>query len=60
MTVRPTRFIGLGYTKTFDVWRFIDTETGAAIGPIYRTKAELMGDLTVFAGARGLALWAVR
>lgn len=55
-TTRPTRFAGLGYMRQDRaLWRFVDTETGATIGALYRTKAELMADLSTFAAERGFA-----
>ena len=50
----PTRFKGLGYAKiTRNVWMCIDLETGAQIGPHYRSKGELLADLGAFARERG-------
>jgi hypothetical protein len=46
---RPTRFIELGYAQhARNLWRFIDMETGAAIGPLYPTKTELLADVGTF------------
>lgn len=46
----PTRFKELGYRKTMPgLWRFVDAETGADVGPQYRTKAELLADLERYA-----------
>lgn len=48
-TVRRTRYPELGYEKQgHDVWRFIDLQTFRAIGPFYRTRAELLADLSNF------------
>lgn len=45
-----TRFPELGYEKHGpSLWRIIDTETGSAVGPQYRTKAELLADLERYA-----------
>ena len=54
MAGRPTRVKGLQY-NTFGPgdWRFVDAETQATIGEIYRTRAELMADLDRFAYDRG-------
>ena len=55
-SIRPTRFPELGYRNDGPgLWRFVDTETGATIGPFYRTKAELLGDLHRFAADYGLS-----
>jgi hypothetical protein len=49
-SLHRTRYKELGYSRiTRDLWRLIDLETGADIGPYYRTKAELLGDLTRYA-----------
>ena len=54
--VRPTQFPEIGYTKvTDDLWRFVDTSTGAAVGPHFKTKAELLANLTEFASTFGAA-----
>lgn len=47
-----TRFPELGYEKQdSNLWRIIDMADGrnSAIGPIYKTKGELLGDLNRFA-----------
>jgi hypothetical protein len=50
---RPTRHAELGYVRhDRDHWRFVDMETGAAIGPQYRTRAELLADVDTFHAAR--------
>lgn len=50
---RPTRYAEFGYRQDADrIWRVIDAETGAAIGPYYRTKVELLVDLDGFARGR--------
>ncbi len=55
-TLRPTRFNGLAYAKVArDLWRFFDAETKAAIGPLFKTRAELFANLTTFAAERGFA-----
>lgn len=54
MTIRPTRFPELGYRNDGPgLWRIYATETEAAIGPFYRTKAELMADLDRYAQVYG-------
>ena len=55
-TNRPTRYAELAYAKhAANLWRIIDAETGAAIGPHYATKAELLGDLARYAKDYGCA-----
>lgn len=50
MAVKKTRFAELGYDNFGkNCWRIIDLSNGAAVGPIYRTKAELLADLHRFA-----------
>lgn len=45
-----TRFKELAYEKQgAGNWRFIDTETGAAVGKFYTSKAELEADITRYA-----------
>ena len=51
--MNDTRFPELGYTNIADHWRIIDTKTGAAVGPQYETKAELLADLERFATVFG-------
>lgn len=47
---RPTRYPQLGYRQDFhDSWRFVDTETGASVGPQYKTKEEMFSDLDRYA-----------
>ena len=49
---RPTRFAGLFYGQTApSCWRVIDAhETRrAAVGPMYRTREELLSDLDRYA-----------
>jgi hypothetical protein len=46
----PTRFPELSYTQvTRDLWRIVDNSTGAAVGPHYKRKGELLLDLPRFA-----------
>ncbi len=53
--MRKTRFKELGYAKHApNLWRILDSDTGAAIGPHYRTKAELLADLERYAREYGL------
>jgi hypothetical protein len=57
-TVHPTRFTGLGYVNhAKGLWRFVDLDHPnpyyCPIGPFYRTKADLLGDMTNFALSRG-------
>ncbi len=51
---RPTRYKELGY-KQLDrgLWRILTTEDGAAVGPLYRSRAELLADLDRYADAYG-------
>lgn len=54
MAQQKTRFLGLNYSKVIDgLWMFIDAETGAQIGPQYKTRGELLADLSGFAAERG-------
>ncbi len=47
---RPTRYKELGFAQHAPgLWRIIDMSTNAAVGAMYRTKAELMGDLDRYA-----------
>jgi len=55
-TDTPTRFPELGYRKTGNVWRIVDRSTGEAVGPQYRTRAELLADLPRFAEQFGCDL----
>lgn len=48
----PTRFDWLGYRKEGNLWRLVDRNTNATIGPLYRTKAELLADLEHFNSVR--------
>ena len=55
-TVRPTRFAELGYRNDGPgVWRIYDVTEAreAAIGPIYRSKTELLADLQRYATEYG-------
>jgi hypothetical protein len=52
--IRETRYAELGYRCDGPkLWRIYDQETGCAVGPQYRSKAELFGDLDRFAGVFG-------
>jgi hypothetical protein len=59
MHARPTRFSELGYRQDAPgLWRVVALDspngsTGASIGPQYRTKAELLGDLELYAAVYG-------
>ncbi|UGY15181.1 hypothetical protein HAP48_0042765 [Bradyrhizobium septentrionale] len=47
---RRTRFPELAYAQhAKDLWRIIATDTDQAVGPHYRTKAELLADLDRYA-----------
>ena len=50
---RPTRYPELAYEKHGTIWRIIATDTNQAIGPFYKTKAELLADLTRYASEYG-------
>jgi len=55
--VNRTRFPGLGFAQhARSLWRFIDLETGCAIGAQYRRKDELLADLSTFAEERGFTV----
>lgn len=50
MTIHKTRIAGLGYVKVSPtLWRVVDlhegeTDTPRTVGPLYRTKQELLAD----------------
>jgi hypothetical protein len=49
-----TRFKELNYTKcAANLWRIVDAETDATIGPHYKTKTELLADLARYAKEYG-------
>lgn len=53
-TQNQTRFLELGYEKhDTHLWRIICTEDGAAVGPHYQTKFELLSDLERYAKEYG-------
>lgn len=57
-TIRPTRFATLGYRQDdTSLWRVynMDGDTPHAVGPHYRTKAELLADLERYANEYGAA-----
>ena len=44
-----TRYPELAYVRhAANLWRLIDTETGQPIGPLYRSRSELLADLSNF------------
>lgn len=54
--MNPTRFKELGYVKVAPgLWRIVSREDGAAIGPHYPSKAELMADLERYAIEYGVS-----
>lgn len=54
MQIYPTRYPELGYAQHGpNLWRIIDMETGAAIGPHYKSKTELLADLDRYARVFG-------
>ena len=54
-SVRPTRFDELGYTTYCGIWRIVAMDTQNMVGPIYRTKSELLADLARYAEGYGCA-----
>jgi hypothetical protein len=48
-----TRFAELNYQRQWDRWRIVTAEDEATVGPQYRSKAELLGDLDRYAGVHG-------
>ena len=53
VTIRKTHHKEFGYDQHGPgLWRIIDRSTGAAIGPYYASKRELLEDLNRFAGER--------
>ena len=60
--IRPTRYDALGYRcDGRGLWRIydiMDTDSAGAVGPFYRTKAELLADLDRYATEFGCATWA--
>lgn len=57
-SIRPTRFKALGYRQDApDCWRIIDRSStpGAAVGPQYASRGELLADLERFARQVGCA-----
>lgn len=50
LTFHHTRFAELKYAQiSRQEWSFFATDTESRVGPIYRTKAELLADLTRYA-----------
>jgi len=50
MTFHPTRFPELAYAKIDKgEWSFFAVEGQCRVGPVYHSKAELLGDLTRYA-----------
>ena len=50
LTRYKTRFDAIEYGRISGTeWSFFATETGSRVGPIYRTKAELLADLHRYA-----------
>jgi hypothetical protein len=48
-----TRYPELCYQRQWDLWRIVTAEDEATVGPQYRTRAELLGDLERYAGVYG-------
>lgn len=44
-----TRYKELDYVNNGDHWRFVDTSSGSTVGPLYKTKAELLADMDRYA-----------
>jgi len=54
VSVRKTRFSELGYEQHApDLWRIIALDGNAAVGPHYKSQAELLGDLKRYAREYG-------
>ena len=52
--IRLTRYPELGYRcNAPGLWRIVDKDTGASVGPLYRSKGELLADLNRYATAYG-------
>ena len=52
--IHTTRYPELNYQlQGAGNWRILDSSTGAAVGPSYRTRAELLADLARFAEVFG-------
>ena len=50
MTVHSTRFNAIGYAKIRPgYWSFIAQDDKVQVGPQYRSKAEMLADLTRYA-----------
>jgi hypothetical protein len=50
-----TCYPGLAYAQLgADLWRILDTKRGVAVGPVYRSRAELLADLDRFAREYGV------
>lgn len=54
MATQPTRFPELGYAKMDEnLWRIVDRDGDAPVGPHYRSKMELLCDLQRYAAEYG-------
>lgn len=51
----PTRYPALLYRREGRIWRIVDAETGKAVGDQYRSRAELLADLGLYAALYGCA-----
>lgn len=51
--IRRTRFPELNYQRQWDCWRIVTADDEAAIGPQYRSQAELLADLDRYASVYG-------
>lgn len=48
--IKPTRFLELGYRHECPgLWRIVEMTDGKPMGPLYRTRLELLADLERFA-----------
>lgn len=48
--VRETRYPELGFCKVQDgLWRVVARETGSHVGPLYKSRGELLADLERYA-----------
>ena len=48
-----TRYPELGYVHSVGCWRIVDMSTGDVVGPLYKTRAELLADLPRYAALFG-------
>jgi hypothetical protein len=58
--VSNTRFHELGFTTYHGIWRIVAKDTGNVVGPIYKSKSELLADLPRYAADYGCELAATQ